>query len=147
MIVGAYFFNNGQADEGRAFVYHGSASGLSLTASWTAESDQPDAAFGFSAGTAGDVNYTADCVDAGSPRRDPRPREVTHAPGYGDNSEQDSGLLRRGVPVLAPYVSVTPTTVTAKSAGDATENQHNKGRSMVCAKLYESVCFCSCLSA
>ncbi len=28
VIVGAYFFDNGQTDEGRAFVYHGSASGL-----------------------------------------------------------------------------------------------------------------------
>jgi hypothetical protein len=36
-------------------VYHGSASGLSATPNWTAESDQEDALFG-SVGTAGDVN-------------------------------------------------------------------------------------------
>jgi hypothetical protein len=56
VIVGAYLFDNGQTDEGRAFVYQGSASGLSSTASWTAESDQVNAQFGYSVATAGDVN-------------------------------------------------------------------------------------------
>ncbi len=56
VIVGAASYDNGQADEGRAFVYHGSAAGLSATPTWTAESDQPSAFFGFSAATAGDVN-------------------------------------------------------------------------------------------
>jgi hypothetical protein len=56
VIVGAPFFDNGQSDEGRAFVYHGSAAGLSATPAWTAESDQANAHFGFSEATAGDVN-------------------------------------------------------------------------------------------
>ena len=56
VIVGAHFYNNGQTDEGRAFVYHGSAAGLSATANWTAESDQANAIFGRSVATAGDVN-------------------------------------------------------------------------------------------
>jgi hypothetical protein len=56
VIVGAIFFDNGEAEEGRAFVYHGSASGLSLAANWTAESNQVDANFGISIATAGDVN-------------------------------------------------------------------------------------------
>ncbi|HHN73943.1 MAG TPA: hypothetical protein ENK10_01815 [Acidobacteria bacterium] len=56
VIVGAYLFDNGQTDEGRAYVYHGSASGLSATAAWTAESDQSSALFGWSVATAGDVN-------------------------------------------------------------------------------------------
>ncbi len=56
VIVGAYQYDNGQTDEGRAFVYHGSATGLSATAGWTAESDQAVAQFGYSVGTAGDVN-------------------------------------------------------------------------------------------
>jgi len=56
VIVGAWFFDNGEPDEGRAFVYHGSAAGLSATASWTAESDQAGAQFGYSVGMAGDVN-------------------------------------------------------------------------------------------
>ena len=56
VVVGAPRFDNGQQDEGAAFVYLGSASGLSATPSWTAESDQPFAEFGYSVGSAGDVN-------------------------------------------------------------------------------------------
>ncbi len=56
VIVGASEYNNGQNGEGRAFVYHGSASGLSTTANWTAEGDHISAQFGNSVGTAGDVN-------------------------------------------------------------------------------------------
>ncbi len=56
VVVGAYFYDNGQADEGRAFVYHGSAAGLATTVAWTAESNQGSAEFGTSVATAGDVN-------------------------------------------------------------------------------------------
>jgi hypothetical protein len=56
VIVGAYLFDNGQTDEGRVFVYHGSATGLSTTPSWTAESNQAGAQFGNSVASAGDVN-------------------------------------------------------------------------------------------
>ena len=40
VIVGAQQYDNGETAEGRAFVYHGSASGLSLTPNWTAEANQ-----------------------------------------------------------------------------------------------------------
>ena len=56
VIVGAHFYDNGQTQEGRAFLYLGSASGLSTTAAWTAESNQVQALFGYSVATAGDVN-------------------------------------------------------------------------------------------
>ena len=56
VIVGAPGYDNGQTDEGGAFVYHGSASGLSSSANWTAESNQVDAIFGISVASAGDVN-------------------------------------------------------------------------------------------
>ena len=56
VIVGAPLYDNGQENEGRAFVFHGSASGLSPTPAWTAESNQADARFGMSVATAGDVN-------------------------------------------------------------------------------------------
>ncbi len=56
VIVGAHGYDNGQTDEGAAFVYHGSADGLSATVGWTAESDQAEAWLGFSVGTAGDIN-------------------------------------------------------------------------------------------
>ena len=56
VIVGAWGYNNGQNDEGRAFVYHGSGAGLSTTAAWSAESNQISAFFGWRVATAGDVN-------------------------------------------------------------------------------------------
>jgi hypothetical protein len=56
VIVGAPSFDGGETDEGRAFVYLGSASGLSATADWTAEVDQAGAQFGVSVATAGDVD-------------------------------------------------------------------------------------------
>jgi hypothetical protein len=56
VIVGAYGYDHGQENEGRAYVYHGSATGLSTRADWTAEGDQARALFGYSVGTAGDVN-------------------------------------------------------------------------------------------
>ncbi|MCD4813829.1 integrin alpha [bacterium] len=56
VIVGAQYFDNGEDDEGRAYVYLGSATGLSATANWTAESNQAYAQFGISVSSAGDVN-------------------------------------------------------------------------------------------
>lgn len=56
VIIGARLFDNGQTDEGSAFVYHGSATGLSTTANWTAESNQSNAQFGVAVASAGDVN-------------------------------------------------------------------------------------------
>ncbi len=56
VIVGAFQAYDGQLSEGTAYVYHGSATGLSRIANWTAEGEQLSAYFGFSVSTAGDVN-------------------------------------------------------------------------------------------
>ncbi|MBO9200789.1 MULTISPECIES: FG-GAP-like repeat-containing protein [Niastella] len=56
VIVGAYMYDNGQADEGAAFIYHGSAAGISTTAAAMVESNQASANFGYSVAGAGDVN-------------------------------------------------------------------------------------------
>jgi len=56
VIIGAREYDNGEIDEGRAFVYLGSASGLGTNPAWTAESDQATAYFGGCVSTAGDVN-------------------------------------------------------------------------------------------
>lgn len=56
VVVAAHSFDNGQTNEGRVFVYHGSPTGPSTTANWVAESDQASAFFGTSASAAGDVN-------------------------------------------------------------------------------------------
>ena len=55
VIVGAPRHDSGQTDEGRAFLYLGSASGL-VSSTWAAESDQVGAAFGHSVAPAGDIN-------------------------------------------------------------------------------------------
>jgi len=56
VIVGAPGFDNGEADEGAAFLFLGTASGLETAPAWSAESDQAGARFGISVSSAGDVN-------------------------------------------------------------------------------------------
>ncbi|MBI4604115.1 MAG: FG-GAP repeat protein [Planctomycetes bacterium] len=60
VIVGDYQFNNGTQSEGAAFVYHGSASGVTSALQWSAEGNPEEGnegpQFGFSVSTAGDVN-------------------------------------------------------------------------------------------
>ena len=56
IIVGAYLFDNGQTDEGAAFVYHGSATGINTTIAAQLECNQASANFGYSVASAGDVN-------------------------------------------------------------------------------------------
>lgn len=58
VIIGARIFDDGiNSNEGRAFVYHGSASGLSATPnSILDDANQADAIFGQSVASAGDIN-------------------------------------------------------------------------------------------
>ncbi len=56
VIVGAPHFDAGHGLEGRAFLYLGSAAGLSTQAAWTDVGSQIFAFFGSSVATAGDVN-------------------------------------------------------------------------------------------
>ncbi len=56
IIVGAPDYDNGQTQEGAAFIFYGSASGVSSTPTITLEINQTNARFGFSVATAGDVN-------------------------------------------------------------------------------------------
>jgi hypothetical protein len=56
VIVGANLYDLGQPGEGRAYAYHGSATGLGPGPQWTAQGDQDTAYYGQSVGTAGDVN-------------------------------------------------------------------------------------------
>ena len=56
VVVGANYYDNGETDEGAAFVYHGSATGISTTAAKMVESNQSNAQLGFSVSGAGDVN-------------------------------------------------------------------------------------------
>jgi hypothetical protein len=56
VVIGAPQFDGGLADEGRAYVYLGSATGLATSADWTAESDQAFSSFGSAVASSGDVN-------------------------------------------------------------------------------------------
>jgi hypothetical protein len=56
VIVGVPGYDGGQTDEGRAYLYLGSSSGLSTSAAWYKEPDEAGAQFGSSVSTAGDVN-------------------------------------------------------------------------------------------
>ncbi len=54
--VTAPLYDSPQENEGRVMVFHGSAAGLSDSYNWVAEGDVALAYFGWSVGTAGDVN-------------------------------------------------------------------------------------------
>jgi hypothetical protein len=56
VIVGARVYDRGETDEGAAFVYAGSAAGLSAAPAWTAEANQPGASFGVVVSGVGDHN-------------------------------------------------------------------------------------------
>jgi hypothetical protein len=56
LVVGADYYDDGQADEGAAFVYLGSKNGLGASWSWKGEADQASAYFGASVAGAGDFN-------------------------------------------------------------------------------------------
>jgi hypothetical protein len=56
LVIGAGGYDNGQIDEGRIFIYRGSASGPAPASPWIAEGEQAYARFGRWVGTAGDVN-------------------------------------------------------------------------------------------
>ncbi|MBK8609501.1 MAG: FG-GAP repeat protein [Chitinophagaceae bacterium] len=56
VIVGAYLYNSGQANEGVAFVYHGSGAGITAAYSTLLEANQIAASFGVSVACAGDID-------------------------------------------------------------------------------------------
>lgn len=56
LLVGASNFSGGLAFEGKAYVYHGSASGLDATPAWEVQGGQANAYFGRTLATAGDLN-------------------------------------------------------------------------------------------
>src|SRR5206468_3585501 len=56
VLVGAGAFSGGNTAEGKSYLYLGSAAGLSTAAAWTAQGNRDYAYFGYSLGTAGDLN-------------------------------------------------------------------------------------------
>ena len=75
VLVAAPDYDKGQVDEGRVFLYEGSASGLTTTPTWAAEGNEVAAHFGYSVDAAGDIDGDGwDDVIIG-------------APDYGSNDE------------------------------------------------------------
>ncbi len=71
VIVGGPCYDNGQIDEGKVFVFYGSATGLKTTPAWSAESNQGYSEFAVSGGTVGDMNNDGyDDVIIGASRYD-----------------------------------------------------------------------------
>ena len=56
IVGGPYYGDDGLEIEGKAWVFHGSATGLATSASWSREGGQNGVQYGYSVGTAGDVN-------------------------------------------------------------------------------------------
>ena len=80
VVVAALLYESdlGEANEGRIFVYHGSALGLETEVAWYGEINQLQAQFGYSCAGAGDINNDGyDDVIGGSK--------------YWDNGEEDEG--------------------------------------------------------
>ncbi|MBK8522563.1 MAG: FG-GAP repeat protein [Chitinophagaceae bacterium] len=90
VIIGAYAFTDGvNGFEGRAFVYHGSATGLSASPNNTPDdANQVSAQFGWSVACAGDINS------------DGYSDVIIGAPGYDDGANTDEGraFIYRGSP-------------------------------------------------
>ena len=91
VIIGSSFFDNGETNEGRIFIYLGSSSGLSKTPFFTAEGDQVNAFFGKSVACAGDVN------------KDGYSDVIVGAPGY-DHGQLNEG---RAYLYLGTYMGMT----------------------------------------
>jgi len=71
VIIGAPYWDEGQTNEGKVHVYHGSAGGLLTSPAWHKQGDQVSAWFGYSVGWAGDVNGDGyDDVIVGAPYYD-----------------------------------------------------------------------------
>ena len=103
IIVGAPWYDNGEFNEGVAYVYLGSASGLAANPAWSAEGNQTGASFGSSVSTAGDVN--GDGFD-----------DVIIGAGSYDNGEEDEGAIFV-FPGTAEGVSDTPWLRDSNQAG------------------------------
>ncbi|MBP8915223.1 MAG: FG-GAP repeat protein, partial [Chitinophagales bacterium] len=135
IIVGAYKFSNGQTNEGKFFIYHGSASGINPIAATTIESNQSSAYMGNSVAGIGDVNN--DGFD-----------DVAVGAYYYENGETDEGRVNiyKGT---ATGINTTPFAIleanfvsihfgyAVSAAGDVNNDGYDDF--MVCGRDYNGV--------
>jgi FG-GAP repeat/FG-GAP-like repeat len=114
VVVGAHFYDNGETNEGKVYVYLGSAAGLSKTPFWTSEGNQVGANFGKSVASAGDVN------------KDGYFDIIVGAPNY-DNGQANEG---RAFIFLG---SPTGLTQSAGWYGEPNQADANFGNAVACA--------------
>ncbi len=93
VIVGAKWWNGALANEGSAWVYYGSATGVHVAPDWHAGGGQEYAEFGTSVATAGDVNGDgyADVI-VGAPRYDEAFSQEGQASVFYGNGGKGSSL-------------------------------------------------------
>ncbi|MBK7952130.1 MAG: FG-GAP repeat protein [Deltaproteobacteria bacterium] len=120
VIVGAQFYDSGQIDEGLAFVYRGSASGI-VPVAVPIQYDQASAVLGYSVASAGDVNGDGfDDVIAGAfiadvGQADEGAAFVFHG---GAASIRDGRLTDASVEILQAFGSVPTLGFSVAAAGD-----------------------------
>lgn len=114
VVVGASYYDDGETNEGKIFVYLGSASGLAKTPYFTAQSDQVNAFFGKSVSSAGDVNH------------DGFGDIVVGAPGY-DHGQTNEG---RAYLYLGTYGGMTQAPAWT---GESNQADASFGNSVACA--------------
>jgi hypothetical protein len=122
LLVGAPWFENGHNEEGGAFLYLGSPTGLAATPAWTAESNAARSHFGDAVASAGDIN------------RDGYADVLVGAPSYSERSfyegRADLYLGQADGLATTPAWSSSPDTAVANfgwsvsAAGDVDGNRY-----------------------
>ena len=111
-IVGACFSTSGEANEGRAFLWHGSMTGLGTGPAWTAEGNQQSVSFGHAVAHAGDVNGDGfSDIIVGSPMLDDEGHVFLY---YGNSGPGVARVPRQ----IQPDVNV-PISLMGNSSADA----------------------------
>jgi hypothetical protein len=107
LVVGAQYFDNGaDGNAGKAYVYYGSADGLSTVANWDATGESKDDWFGHSVASAGDVNGDGFADLA------------VGAWFYDDGQEKDAGKAYVYLGTEGGLMEVASWTATGQNAGD-----------------------------
>lgn len=111
-IIGAPLYDNGQLDEGKAYLYFGNTVSISQNAGWTSEGNQADAQFGTSVSGLGDINFdTKSDFGIGAPYYDDDLREegqVSIYYGISSSLSSSDKVLETDIPLAQLGASLAP---------------------------------------